>query len=418
MEPDLGSLSQRLQELEAKQARDAASARRWYRQGFVNGLTAGVASLAMLGLTGALVFGQQAADSLFVDAQGRVGIGTTTPNQALTVRHATNGSITSDRTASSLWSGLTLDDNGVNNERWFVGMPGNSNSLIWRNRAANNVVTVEDNAQANQLYLDSTGKIGVGIANPVANLDIQQVPRIAAHPPSVPGLYVTGDFAPAQGVEFRHTNGTQGIGFGYNTIYATGINASQDLNLSARGGGSMNVTAAAMNMNGALRVYGDSYLASLTTTGRYTRNDGGTTSYEIAPRYHLSLTASTYDGRSKAIPQDVVDRLCGDQDGCEVRLGMTHWNDGTETETASVSFLFYYSPGDGRWRSSENTGPAYGVDGNSSVQHAGNAFNTCFFTDGAYASYSSSNDNARGMNLLLWNGWKGGSRTCELTLID
>ncbi len=55
-------------------------------------------------------------------------------------------------------------------------------------------------------------------------------------------LYVTADSDPAgKGVEFRHSNGTQGIGFGYNTIYATGTIPDQDLVLKARGTGSVRI---------------------------------------------------------------------------------------------------------------------------------------------------------------------------------
>lgn len=69
---------------------------------------------------------------------------------------------------------------------------------------------------------------------------------------SVKSLNVTGDTiggkvvslsvsanigAADTGVEFRHSNGTQGIGFGYNTIYTVGSLADQDLNLQARGNG-------------------------------------------------------------------------------------------------------------------------------------------------------------------------------------
>ena len=43
--------------------------------------------------------------------------------------------------------------------------------------------------------------------------------------------------ADAKGHEFRHNNKTQGIGLGYNTIYATGSNANQDIGLKARGNG-------------------------------------------------------------------------------------------------------------------------------------------------------------------------------------
>ena len=38
-----------------------------------------------------------------------------------------------------------------------------------------------------------------------------------------------------KGVEFRHSNGSQGIGFGFNTIYATGSTENQPLYLKARG---------------------------------------------------------------------------------------------------------------------------------------------------------------------------------------
>jgi hypothetical protein len=413
MEPDLGTLHRRLQDLEARQARDAEWSRRLYRQGFFTGVRAGAITLSVLALAGTLLSGQSTGDALFIDAQGRVGIGTTTPSLPLTIRHTGNGSINTDRTESSLWSGLTLNDNGAANERWFLGMPGGNNNLVWRNRAANNVFTVEDNAKGNQLYLASTGKIGIGTATPVAGLDIVGSPRTDTHPGAVHALYATGDFGPAYGIEFRHTNGSQGIGFGYNTIYATGANAGQELNLSTRGGAAMNISAGVMNVNSPMNVAG-----GVTSLGRYQRDTNGAEStYQVSPRYHVSLTGSTYPGYSRVVPRDTLNALCGDADGCEVRLGMTRWASGAETETASVMFLFYYSDADGRWRASENTGPTAGIDGNGAVQHAANIFNTCFFTDGAYAAYSG-NDSARGMELLVWNGFPAASRTCELTLID
>jgi len=47
--------------------------------------------------------------------------------------------------------------------------------------------------------------------------------------------------ADSAGHEFRHNNRTQGIGLGYNTIYATGSNPDQDLGLKARGNGKVRV---------------------------------------------------------------------------------------------------------------------------------------------------------------------------------
>src|SRR5262249_41250205 len=104
------------------------------------------------------------------------------------------------------------------------------------------------------LSISADGRVAVGSTgtSPVAPLDVAPVARTypGNHPKSVRSLYVTGDLPEGRpdedetpAIEFRHTNGSQGIGFGYNTIYATGSNANQDLNLSPRGTGKVEVTA-------------------------------------------------------------------------------------------------------------------------------------------------------------------------------
>jgi hypothetical protein len=68
-------------------------------------------------------------------------------------------------------------------------------------------------------------------------LDVQSAARQNGgnHPTGL-ALYVTAESeSGGKGVEFRHSNGSQGIGFGYNTIYATGTLADQPLYLRARG---------------------------------------------------------------------------------------------------------------------------------------------------------------------------------------
>lgn len=49
--------------------------------------------------------------------------------------------------------------------------------------------------------------------------------------------------------QFKHTNNTQGVGIGYNSIFATGTNDNQDLNLSARGNGVVNITKGDLKVN-------------------------------------------------------------------------------------------------------------------------------------------------------------------------
>jgi hypothetical protein len=93
------------------------------------------------------------------------------------------------------------------------------------------------------LFIDASGRVGIGTNGPKAQLDVQAAARTSPtnHPASINGMYLTGNLAPDSGVEFRHSNGSQGIGFGYNTIYATGNNANQDLNLKPRGTGRVKV---------------------------------------------------------------------------------------------------------------------------------------------------------------------------------
>lgn len=53
------------------------------------------------------------------------------------------------------------------------------------------------------------------------------------------GLYVCGDWGEiSNGAEFRHSNGTQGVGIGYAGIYATGSNANQTLSFKSKGASS------------------------------------------------------------------------------------------------------------------------------------------------------------------------------------
>ena len=93
-----------------------------------------------------------------------------------------------------------------------------------------------------QKSLTLTGNLTAQKTAGANTLDIQRANRFNDHPTGL-ALYVTAESAPdSGGVEFRHSNASQGIGFGHNTIYATGSNANQDLILKARGTGSVRIT--------------------------------------------------------------------------------------------------------------------------------------------------------------------------------
>lgn len=98
-----------------------------------------------------------------------------------------------------------------------------------------------------------------------------------------------------------------------------------------------------------------------------------------------------------------------------MNLGMTRWENTTQNALASRSFQFFYSTINGTWRVDNDT---QGVDGNNVLNHAFNAFNTCYFTDSQYISGNPQLDSTQSMHLLMWDGYNSSSRTCSITIWD
>jgi len=70
--------------------------------------------------------------------------------------------------------------------------------------------------------------------------DFRQELRTGVHG-TLRGLYVTGTWGQLQdGAEFRHSDGTKGVGIGYGGLYATGLDANHDLSFKSKGTGQMN----------------------------------------------------------------------------------------------------------------------------------------------------------------------------------
>ena len=85
-----------------------------------------------------------------------------------------------------------------------------------------------------------------GKINMETNIDIATKKRSGINPKNQPSLYVTGDshsgeYGQKSIAEFRHTNQNQGIGIGYNTIYATGNHPNQSIHLKSKGLGVINL---------------------------------------------------------------------------------------------------------------------------------------------------------------------------------
>ncbi|MCF8464166.1 MAG: hypothetical protein K9G41_04970 [Flavobacteriales bacterium] len=91
------------------------------------------------------------------------------------------------------------------------------------------------------------GNVGIGLNNPGARLTVRSGTTDPGANDNGKTMFVSGGFGSGQaydgGIEFRHDNLTQGIGFGYNTIYQTGTNANEVLNLIGKGTGAITLNA-------------------------------------------------------------------------------------------------------------------------------------------------------------------------------
>ncbi len=132
--------------------------------------------------------------------------------------------------------------------------------------------------------------------------------------------------------------------------------------------------------------------------------------YEIANERQTVTAWASGRGTSVNISELTVSDLCGDWDGCTLRMGMYNW-DGT-ARTASRDSLFYYNVSAKTWRASE--GDAAGTNNNGVTEHIMNSW-ACYFTDGWYINWANIGDIDVNFALLSWNQYNA---TCKLTIID
>jgi hypothetical protein len=127
-------------------------------------------------------------------------------------------------------------------------------------------------------------------------------------------------------------------------------------------------------------------------------------------RYFVSVK-KTQRGTSQDVELRAVMKLCGDADGCSVRLGMYNWDD--TGRMASRDFLLFYNTVNDAWRASNDS---QGTNANNTTQHFVGAW-ACYFTDGKYENWVNKGDSDKKVALLSWKD-NGYNADCFLTLID
>jgi hypothetical protein len=411
---EIDELRQRLAALEARAPEPAnktvAAKRR--RRATPKRLALMIAGVMLAAAT--IVFGQSAVESLFVSKEGNVGIGTSTPRARLDVsgggvKIGAPSDVTPAAGTELVLSPLSGTSAGITFQHNQV------DTVFLKSDGSTRLTTLGANAGTFLAIDNRDGKVGIGTTPPSARLDVAGSGWFRNDQGGLPATA-------GKGVRVFYDANDSGQIFSYD--YST--SKSKNLILQSPGGnvgiGTENTPQAKLDVAGNVRVAG-----TIVSQGRYQRDDAVETLYEVSPRYHISLTAAEYSGRTRQIPQQVIHSLCGDPDGCQFRLGMTRWSANTETETASLTGIMYYSKNDGRWRTSmlaqwgkeAKSGEAAGIDGNKKAEHVANAWDTCYFTDGPYSGSQDQGDAAIGMYLLVWTGgYTNPGRTCELTLID
>jgi hypothetical protein len=437
---EVEALRHRLAALEARLPEDISKEKRRASTKPVVRLTAG-AMLAMLA-SASIVYGQSAVDALFISKDGNIAIG---PSGAFFVGKEGNVAIGPSRldpnnnyklhvstseakTSTNGGAGFAVTTNEAGNPFGLgirlTGAPG----LADRSAV---LVTADVNlGDGGHLVLQpSAGNVGIGTMTPKAENKLEVNGQIAANSLNVANsamttlnvagsAYIGGLKVPGMGI-----NGTNALEFGAGVEgkeAAAGQIAYQKWTTDALdivGAGTTNTTRkikffaeGGATLAGSLNVSGE-----INGNVVYQRdNDPQTTYQKPLWRYHMTLTGGKYGGKTRTIPKEILTKLCGTPDGCEVRLGTTRWDGASRTETESRVVRFYYSPSDGRWRSSDPWNRT-GVMGDGKEHDAMDTWNHCRFTDGTYDNYQFRGNQGTGMQLYVQGN--NPAQTCELTLI-
>jgi hypothetical protein len=183
---------------------------------------------AAKGPNGALQFATNGYERVRITGSGNVGINIGNPHAPLQFANLAEN------------RKIVLYENGNNDHEFFgLGINGDGSMRFQTPGSGNDFVFYNgiNSTSSNEIFrIKGSGMMGLGVAAPMNKLDINAGDaRTGTHPVNL-AAYITGNLAAAgSGLEIRQSNGNQGIGLGYNTIYAAGNNTSQDLNFTAKG---------------------------------------------------------------------------------------------------------------------------------------------------------------------------------------
>ena len=194
-----------------------------------------------------------------------VGINTITPTEMLqvvgNVRYGAGGGDYYLRTAGQghIWA----NDGGASSYIhmcYSVGSNGSSGDHIFYTKGDVNYGNGQE-----RMRITSSGNVGIGLSTPSSTL------QVVANTTSETQIIA----------DFRHVNLTQGIGFGFDSINATGTNTNQDIHIYPKGSGCVGINTSSPAYT--LDVGGTARVSSSITSPNHTA-----TSIMVSPTFQCS----------------------------------------------------------------------------------------------------------------------------------
>ena len=183
------------------------------------------------------IHNQNDASAFAIKQDGNVGIGESSPAELVHIRgngpHMLIEGASNENGQIDFSSGPSYRNRRHQIESRHYALSGNG----YRNWLAFRVNEGGQSTPTTRMVIRGDGRVCIGQdhTTALALLDIKDG-RTATSPNHNMAFYVTtGINATGPGPEIRHTNQSQGIGFGYQSIYATGYNSNQPINIISRG---------------------------------------------------------------------------------------------------------------------------------------------------------------------------------------
>jgi len=114
-----------------------------------------------------LTFRSQGTAQLYLDTNGRIGIGTTSPSEKLHI--VGNTRIEGDLTVNGSYT--QIDTNTSTTEQWSVTNDGTGPAVIINQKGAQPIMDVQDDG-VSALYIEDGGNVGIKTTNPTTTLQV------------------------------------------------------------------------------------------------------------------------------------------------------------------------------------------------------------------------------------------------------